>query len=128
MREYPTAEMVQIAGLDAVIVFARSKDAKESIADTVAIEAASNALVNFPANDKIVWRTTLLFSLLAKLRQQYAMDIIGENSHDLLAKNFPLYRISPYTQQVLFPCMERRYYTTAHHILPLRFASSLFFG
>lgn len=99
MKEYPTTDTVQITGLDAIIIFARSGDAREAIADTVAIEAAGNALFNFPANDKIVWRVALLFSLLAKLRQQYAMDIIRENSHDILAKNFPLYRISPYVQQ-----------------------------
>jgi hypothetical protein len=101
MREYPTTDTVQITGLDAIIIFARSGDARESMGDTVAIEAAANALVNFPANDKIVWRVALFFSLVAKLRQQYAMGILSENSHDLLATNFPLYRISPYVQQTI---------------------------
>ena len=55
MREYEFVESVQIEGLNAIIVFARSADAYEAIQDTCAIEMAAVAANNFPANDKVCW-------------------------------------------------------------------------
>ena len=54
MREYEFVDSVQIEGLNAIIVFARSGDALEAIQDTCAIEVAAVAANNFPANDKVL--------------------------------------------------------------------------
>ena len=55
MKEYEFVESVQIEGLNAIMVFARSGDAMESIQETCAIEVAATAANNFPANDKVRW-------------------------------------------------------------------------
>jgi len=99
MKEYADVDTVQIAGLDAIIIFARSGDAKEAIDDTTAIETAVVALDNFPANESIVWRVALLLSTLARLKVTYAMEIVTDNVHHTLARDFQRYRVAPYVQQ-----------------------------
>ena len=99
MKEYSDVDVVQIAGLDALITFARSGDAKEAIEETTAIETATAALTSFPANENVVWRATLLLSILARLKVTYAMEIITEDIHDTLARDFQRYRLNPNVQQ-----------------------------
>ena len=90
MREYALADTVQIAALDAIIVFARSGDAYEAIKDTIAIEAAGNALINFPANEKVLWliltrtSSSVVFILLFVPRSPFHSFILSFTSFPIL--------------------------------------------
>mmetsp|Transcript_22557 Transcript_22557/g.21783 ORF Transcript_22557/g.21783 Transcript_22557/m.21783 type:complete len:454 (+) Transcript_22557:752-2113(+) len=91
MLSYPKAEVVQVAGLDAIIVFARSGDAKSTILETSAIVQTEYALSVFPEVDGIVWRVCIAFTCMSTLRQECAVQIMSLNVHNHLVHTYREY-------------------------------------
>lgn len=88
-----------LAGLDAIIVFAKNPDSSKGIRDTNIVSIVGKAFQGHSANASFVWRMCMAFSLLAVLNQETAADIARLQLHDTLVNSFESFSSDPLVQQ-----------------------------
>lgn len=96
---------VQIAGLDAVLVFCRNADAVLHAKDTEVFAVISETLKSHIQESAIAWRVAMAFAILSSYTQDYAVNICAAEVHEPLMDMYPtLHAHTIAQQQIIWLC------------------------
>ena len=100
MENYLPRVDVQLAGLEAVINFARNADAATcTLSETNVIDVVTNCIKYHSLQVSIVWRCCMALATLAGYTQEIAVDIALTNIHEHLMDYYDKLAFSPLAQQ-----------------------------
>jgi hypothetical protein len=89
---------VQIAGLDAVLKYARNADAILTARNTDAIEVVCKSTKLHKAQTTIVWRACLCLSIFASYTAELALDVANTGIHEEMIPQFKVFESEPVVQ------------------------------
>ncbi len=100
MENYLPRVDVQIAGLEAVINFARNADsASSTLSETNVIDVVTDCIKHHSQQVSIVWRGCMALGILARYHSEIAVDITLTNIHEHMMDHFDKLSKHPLAQQ-----------------------------
>lgn len=104
MANYPKRKLVQKAGLDALLYFARNADAVTQANETPVIPVLANTIKVFKRDCDIMWRAFMTLALLSQLSGYISSELTRFGIHDAAVDVFHEFedRESKVQQQVLW--------------------------
>jgi hypothetical protein len=105
MDSYISRVDVQVAGLTALMNFARNADAVGSVKDTNMITLISICIKAHPLVPEIIWRAALCLSVIAQFTSDIAYEISLLEVHELLVTNFASFKDNLTVQQQILAAL-----------------------
>lgn len=99
MDSYITRVDVQVAGLTALINFARNSDAPGSVKNTNLVMVTGLVIKQHFNIPEVIWRATLCLSIVATYTSDIAYEIAMLEVHELLVDNFKVFATNLTVQQ-----------------------------
>lgn len=84
MNNYPTRASVTVAGLDALIFFAKNADSRDTLHETKLVSSVCDVIPRFEDVPEVMWRCFFCLHVICESKPEILADIVMAGVHDLI--------------------------------------------